>query len=174
MYITNSATCKVRRWFGIKQSSERSRRGFTAAWARYNSLGEDCRDFITGQILLWSSDTTSMLINWNLFTLCYYSSHCLLMWIFFDQILGLYGLFLVVFLLYHRMDGEHSMALHLFFSVIAIYKPLLIKLIVTTKKFCSVVSCSLYLCHYSLSANLCHIKWCFCASSWFHTLARCQ
>lgn len=115
MYITNSATCKVRRWFGIKQSSERSRRGFTAAWARYNSLGEDCRDFITGQILLWSSDTTSMLINWNLFTLCYYSSHCLLMWIFFDQILGLYGLFLVVFLLYHRMDGEHSMALHLFF-----------------------------------------------------------
>ena len=32
---------------------------------------------------------------------------CLLMWIFFDQNLGLYDLFLVFSLLYHRMDVEH-------------------------------------------------------------------
>ena len=63
---------------------------------------------------------------------------CLLMWIFFDQNLGLYDLFLVFSLLYHRMDVEHlrvcssmQYAPYLF----SFYNPLLFKLSMTAANF---------------------------------------
>ena len=72
---------------------------------------------------------------WSQTQICFI---CLLMWIFFDQNLGLYDLFLVFSLLYHRMDVEHlrvcssmQYAPYLF----SFYNPLLFKLSMTAANF---------------------------------------